>query len=85
MNPVFNPSYVNHPCYPPIQSQSMAQYQKNQDAQVQKIVKATHDLMEAARNLDSEHQREAAGICLAIIAAELSPKNSCQCDNVGME
>lgn len=70
MNPVFNPSYVNHPCYPPIQSQSMAQYQKNQDAQVQKIVKATHDLMEAARNLDPKRQEEAFYKCLGIIVAE---------------
>ena len=49
----------------------MWQYQQNQNAEVVKAMKATHDLIEAARKLDPEHQQQAFCVCLGIIAAEL--------------
>ena len=74
-NQMFNPTYVNPNYYQSIQSQAMWQYQQNQDAQVQKAVKATHDLIEAARNLDSKHQQQAFYACLAVLAFELGWNN----------
>lgn len=69
-NQMFNPTYVNPNYYQSIQSQAMWQYQQNQDAQVQKAVNATRDLMEAVRNLDPKRQEEAFYKCLGIIVAE---------------
>lgn len=70
-NQMFNPAYVNPNYYQSIQAQAMWQYEQNQNAEVQKAVKATHDLMEAVRNLDSKHQEEAFYKCLGIIAVEV--------------
>ena len=69
-NQMFNPTYVNPNYYQSIQSQAMWQYQQNQ-----KAVNATHDLIEAARNLDSKHQQQAFYACLAVLAFELGWNN----------
>ena len=68
---MFNPTYVNQSFYQSIPSQTMWQYQQDQNAEVQKAVKATHDLCEAVNKLDAEHQQQAFCVYLGIIAAEL--------------
>ena len=68
---MFNPTYVNQSFYQPIPSQTMWQYQQDQNAEVQKAVKAIYDLCEAVNKLDAEHQQQAFCVCLGIIAAEL--------------
>ena len=68
---MFNPTYVNQSFYQSIPSQTMWQYQQEQNAEVQKAVKAIYDLCEAVNKLDAEHQQQAFCVCLGIIAAEL--------------
>ena len=68
---MFNPTYVNQSFYQSIPSQTMWQYQQDQNAEVQKAVKAIYDLCEAVNKLDAEHQQQAICVCLGIIAAEL--------------
>lgn len=70
-NQMFNPMYVNQSFYQSIPSQTMWRYQQDQNAEVQKAVKAIHDLCEAVNKLDAEHQQQAFCVCLGIIAAEL--------------
>lgn len=57
-NQMFNPMYVNQSYYQSIQTQAMWQYQQNQDAEVQKAVKAMFDFVEAMNKLDSKHQQQ---------------------------
>lgn len=73
-NQMFNPMYVNQSYYQSIQTQAMWQYQQNQNAEVQKAMKATHDLCEAANKMDVAHQQQAFCACLAVLAAELGWK-----------
>ena len=68
---MFNPTYVNQSFYQSIPSQTMWQYKQDQNAEVQKAVKAIYDLCEAVNKLDAEHQQQAFCVCLGIIAAEL--------------
>ena len=68
---MFNPTYVNQSFYQSIPSQTMWQYQQDQNAEVQKAVKAIYDLCEAVNKLDAEHQQQAFCVCSGIIAAEL--------------
>ena len=68
---MFNPTYVNQSFYQSIPSQTMWQYQQDQNAEVQKAVKAIYDLCEAVNKLDAEHQQQAFCVCLGIIAAAL--------------
>ena len=68
---MFNQTYVNQSFYQSIPSQTMWQYQQDQNAEVQKAVKAIYDLCEAVNKLDAEHQQQAFCVCLGIIAAEL--------------
>lgn len=70
-NQMFNPTYVNPGFYQSIPAQAMWQYQQDQNAEVQKAVKATRDLCEAVNKLDVQHQQQAFCVCLGIIAAEL--------------
>ena len=49
----------------------MWQYQQDQNAEVQKAVKATRDLCEAVNKLDAEHQQQAFYACLTVLAGEL--------------
>ena len=42
----------------------------NQSNEVIKAVKAMHDLCDAVKNMDTEHQQQATALCLAEIARE---------------
>ena len=54
-NQFFNPQYVNSDYY--YQNQNLiAQYQKAQSKEVLNVVKAVHDLCEAYKKLDPQHQ-----------------------------
>ena len=70
-NQMFNPPYVNQSFSQSIPSQTMWQYRQDQNAEVQKAVKATRDLCEAVNKLDAEHQQQAFYACLAVLATEL--------------
>ena len=70
-NQMFNPNYVNQSFYQSIPAQTMWQYQQDQNAEVQKAVKATRDLCEAVNKLDVAHQQQAFYACLTVLAAEL--------------
>ena len=71
---MFNPQYVNPDYYAMLQAKAAKQYQQNQSNEVQKAVKATHDLCEAVNKLDAEHQQQAFYACLTVLAAELGWK-----------
>ena len=62
-NQMFNPTYVNPGFYQSIPAQAMWQDQQDQNAEVQKAVKATRDLCEAVNKLDVQHQQQAF-LCL---------------------
>ncbi len=66
-NQMFNPQYVNPEYYNQIQQQ-MQQYQFEQDKEVYNAVKACHDMLEAVKKLDPQHQQQAFNFCLAEIA-----------------
>lgn len=68
---MFNPNYVNPAYYNLIQVQAEQLYQQNQNAEVQKAIKATIDLCEAVNKLDTEHQQQAFYACLVVLASEL--------------
>ena len=68
---MFNSTYVNPSFYQSIPPQTMRQYQQDQNAEVQKAVKATRDLCEAVNKLDVEHQQQAFYACLMVLAGEL--------------
>ena len=70
-NQMFNPTYVNQSFYQSIPSQTMWQYQQDQNAEVQKAVKATRDLCEAVNKMDVQHQQQAFYACLTELAGEL--------------
>lgn len=70
-NQMFNPNYVNPAYYNLIQVQAEQLYQQNQNAEVQKAIKATIDLCEAVNKLDTEHQQQAFYACLVVLASEL--------------
>ena len=76
-NQMFNPTYVNPGFYQSIPAQAMWKYQQDQNAEVQKAVKATRDLCEAVNKLDVQHQQQAFYACLGIIAAELGWTKNC--------
>ncbi|MCM1296490.1 MAG: hypothetical protein NC311_13210 [Muribaculaceae bacterium] len=68
-NNIFNQQYVSQSSY--IQRQNeIARYQANQNNEVTKAVKAMHDLCEATKNMDAEHQQQAMLLCLAEAARE---------------
>ena len=74
-NQMFNPNYVNPTYYDLIQVQAEQLYQQNQNAEVQKAIKATHDLCEAVNKLDAAHQQQAFYACLVVLASELGWNN----------
>lgn len=65
-NQMFNPQYVNPEYYNQIQQQ-MQQYQFEQEKEVYNAVKACHDMLEAVKNLDPQHQQQAFNFCLTEI------------------
>lgn len=64
---MFNPEYVNSEYYHRIEQM---QYQARQNEEVAKAVKAIHDLCEAVKKLDDQHQQIAFSACLAEMAKE---------------
>lgn len=66
-NKMFNPEYVNQAYYNQMQQQ-MAQHQFEQDKEVLNAVKAFHDMLDAVRKLDEQHQQKAFALCLNEIA-----------------
>lgn len=68
-NQMFNPQYVNMQYYYQLQQQ---QYEAKQNEEVEKAVKAIHDLCEAVKQLDDQHQQVTFYACLAEIAREFN-------------
>lgn len=68
-NNMFNQQYVSPNNYFQMQNE-IARYQNAQNNEVMKAVKAMHDLCEAVKKMDPEHQQQASALCLAVIAAE---------------
>lgn len=66
-NQFFNPQYVNPDYYRQNQEQIM-HYQQEQSKEVCNVVKAVHDLCEAYKKLDPQHQQEAFYAALAEFA-----------------
>ena len=66
---VFNPQYINPLYYSQVQNQ-IAQYNFQQDQEVMKAVHAVHDLCEAVKKMDEQHQQQAFFACLAEMASE---------------
>lgn len=66
---MFNPTYVSRNYYNQIQTQ-INNYNFQQNIEVEKAVKATHDLCGAVKNMDELHQQEAFCLCLAAMAQE---------------
>lgn len=65
-NQMFNPAFVNPQNYH--QMLQMQQYQLEQDKEVANVIKAAHDLCEAANKLDEQHKQQALIGCLFEIA-----------------
>ena len=68
-NQFFNQQYVNPDYYRQSQEQ-IVQYQQEQSKEVQNVVKAVHDLCEAYKKLDPQHQQQAFYLALAEMAKE---------------
>ncbi len=66
---MFNQQYVSQNNYAQLQYE-INRYQANQSNEVIKAVKAMHDLCDAVKNMDTEHQQQATALCLAEIARE---------------
>ena len=73
-NQFFNQQYVTPEYYYQIQNQ-IAQYEQEQNREVQKVGKAVYDLCEAVKRLDTQHQEQAFGLALAILANEFGWNN----------
>lgn len=65
---IFNPTYMSGN-YNQIQAQ-INNYNSQQNIEVEKAVKATHDLCDAVKNMDELHKQKASSLCLAIVAQE---------------
>ena len=68
-NHFFNQQYVNPDYYRQSQEQ-IIQYQQEQSKEVQNVVKAVHDLCDAYKKLDPQHQQQAFYLALAEMARE---------------
>ena len=68
---MFNPQYVNADYYNQIQQ---FKYNQNQDKKVRDTIKAMHDLCDAVKDMDQNHQEQAFLGCLAVIAEEFQWK-----------
>lgn len=66
---MFNPNYVSREYYNQIQAQ-INEYNFQQNIEVGKAVKATHDLCDAIKKMDESHKQEAFYACLATMAQE---------------
>lgn len=70
-NQMFNPQYVNQQYYNSIREEIL-KYNYEQNKEVANAVKAMHDLCEAVKKLDSQHQQTAFYACLAEMAKEMN-------------
>ena len=70
-NQMFNPQYVNQDYYRQVANQAV-QYNYQQNAEVAKVVKAFHDLLESAKKLDNQHQQTAFNLCLLEMARQMN-------------
>lgn len=70
---VFNPQYINPIYYNQVQDR-IAQYNFQQDQEVIKAVHAVHDLCEAVKQMDGQHQQLAFFACLDEMAKEFGWK-----------
>jgi len=73
-NQFFNPQYVNPDYYRQNQEQIM-HYQQEQSKEVCNVVKAVHDLCEAYKKLDPQHQQQAFALALNEMAREFAWNN----------
>lgn len=67
-NMMFNPQYVNPDYYNQIRQ---FEYKQNQDKKVKDAINAMHDLCDAVKDMDQEHQQQAFLGCLGVMAEEL--------------
>ena len=70
-NMMFNLQYVNPDYYNQIRQ---CEYKQNQDKKVRDAIKAMHDLCDAVKDMDQEHQQQAFLGCLGVMAEELNWK-----------
>ena len=68
-NQFINQQYVNPDYYRQSQEQ-IIQYQQEQSKEVQNVVKAVHDLCDAYKKFDPQHQQQAFYLALAEMARE---------------
>lgn len=68
-NQFFNPQYVN-PSYYSQNQEQILKYQQEQSKEVANVVKAVHDLCEASKKLDPQHQQQAFYLALAEMSKE---------------
>ena len=71
---LFNPQYVN-PNYYFQNQQQILKYQQEQNKKVANVVKAFHDLCEASKKLDPQHQQQAFYLVLAEMSREFGWDN----------
>ena len=70
-NMMFNPQYVNADYYNQIRQ---FEYNQNQDKKVRDAIKAMHDLCDAVKDMDQEHQQQTFLGCLGVMAEEINWK-----------
>ena len=72
-NQMFNPQYVNPQYY--FQVLQHQKYEQEQNDEINKAVKAIHDLCEASKKIDPSHQQQAFCACLTEMAITLGWKD----------
>lgn len=70
-NQLFNPQYVNPQYYQTMKNQ-IEKYESDQNQEIMNAVKAIHDLCEAGRKIDAQHQQAAFNACLFQLAVEMN-------------
>ena len=70
-NQMINQQYVNRQYYNSIK-QEIEEYNFRQNREVSNAVQAIHDLCEAVKKLDGQHQQMAFYACLAEMAKEMN-------------
>lgn len=70
-NMMFYPQYVNADYYNQIRQ---FEYNQNQDKKVRDAIKAMHDLCDAVKDMDQEHQQQTFLGCLGVMAEEFNWK-----------
>lgn len=66
-NMMFNPQYVNADYYNQIRQ---FEYNQNQDKKVRDAIKEMHDLCDAVKDMDQNHQQQVFFGCLGVMAEE---------------